>query len=234
MAELEPHGIHTLAVDVTKLDTIEAAVHTIIEKEGHIDILVNNAGISRSAPLVEQDLQTARKIYDTNVWGLLAMSQTVAPHMMKRRAGTIVHVGSIVGIRPIPWSGIYASSKAAVHAMSDIMRMELMAFNVNVTTVYPGAIKSNIAANSSEEFALKEGSMYEQFKQRIEERLWLSQQPGCTPTDEFARRVVAKVLLPSPPREIYCGRESTLAWVSSFLPNWLVDWVIVRRFKLLA
>ncbi|KAI8058595.1 oxidoreductase [Syncephalis plumigaleata] len=233
MTELEPHGIHTLSVDVTKEETMQAAVNTVIEKEGRIDILVNNAGLSRTAPLIEQDLNTARRVYDANVWGLLRMSQIVAPHMMKRRSGNIVNVSSIVGVVPIPWSGIYASSKAAVRSMSDIMRMELLGFNVNVTNVYPGSIKSNIAQNSSQEFEWKEDSLYEAYKQRVEERVWLSQQKGCTPTDDFAKAVVAKLLQSSPPREIYYGKHSTIFWLLSFLPGWLTDRLLLKRFGLL-
>ncbi|KAI9596795.1 hypothetical protein BDF19DRAFT_436809 [Syncephalis fuscata] len=233
MSELEALGIHALSLDVTRPETMNSAVNTIIETEGRIDILVNNAGLSRTAPGIDQDLTIARKIYDTNVWGLLAMTQIVAPHMMKRRSGNIVNIGSIAGICPIPWATIYASSKAAVHAMSDVLRLELLPFNVNVTTVYPGSIQSNIADNSMEEFVWKEGTLYEPFKERVEKRVHMSQEPGRTSTEDFCRQVVRPLLKKSPPKEIYAGTHSTLFWFLSFMPHWFKNMLFVKKFDLL-
>ncbi|KAI9590815.1 hypothetical protein BDF19DRAFT_470349 [Syncephalis fuscata] len=210
MSGLKALGIHTSILDVTQVETMKTAVNTIVDAEGRVDILVNNAGMTRPAPMIDQDLDIARGVYETNLWGPLTLIQMVAPHMMKRRSGTIVNVASIAAVCPLPWSGIYASVKAALRATSDVLRLELLSFNVNVVSVFPGAIQSNISANSAQEFTWKEGSMYEPFKSRVEERIHISQQPGCTPTVDFARQVVRDILKPTPPHDIYGGTYSTL------------------------
>jgi short-subunit dehydrogenase len=111
--------------------------------------------------------------------------------------------------------------------------MELMGFNVKVTNVYPGTIKSNIAYNSSQYFMWKKDGMYDLYKVSVKKRLWISQAKGCTPTDEFAKGVVAKLLRSSPPREIYYGQHFTTFWILSFLPGWFTDWIFFKKSDLL-
>ncbi|KAI8054718.1 hypothetical protein BDF22DRAFT_643831 [Syncephalis plumigaleata] len=211
MLELEPHGIHTLQLDVTREETIKSAVKSIIDKEGRIDMLINNAGIVVDGPVATQDLSIAREAYDINVWGLYAMTQTVLPHMMNRRAGTIVNIGSISPINATPFLSVYASSKAAVRTMSNTLRMEVKPFNINVTHIVTGVVRSNIMTNS------------EKYRVRIQANYSFTNAViNTTSPEEYAQRMVPQLLKPTPPREIYYGAYATLAWVLSFMPLWLV------------
>ncbi|RKP04724.1 hypothetical protein THASP1DRAFT_20794 [Thamnocephalis sphaerospora] len=218
MSDLQALGIKTLKLDVTDKASIINAVKEVLAAEGHIDILVNNAGMSCTAPLLDQDLDAARRVYETNVWGPLAVAQAVAPSMMTRRAGTIVNVGSIVGHCATPWSGVYSSSKAAIHAWTNSMRVELRPYGVNMTLVYPGSIQSNIAQNAQQRFEWKEDSLFEPYKKSVLHRMVISQAPGCTTTKDFCRYVIPRILRASPPQEIYYGTLSTKFWLLSFLP----------------
>jgi 1-acylglycerone phosphate reductase len=103
MQDLADAGMRTLRLDVTNNEDIKRVVDTVIEEQGRIDILVNNAGVSFSAPVIEQDLEQAKRLFDTNVWGVVALTQVVAPHMCRRRSGMIVNIGSIAGLAFLPW-----------------------------------------------------------------------------------------------------------------------------------
>ncbi|RKP11135.1 oxidoreductase [Thamnocephalis sphaerospora] len=218
-------GIHTLQLDVTDTATIKAAVEVVLAAEEHIDILVNNAGTFCVMPMLEQDLDAARREYDTNVWGPLAVAQAVAPSMMKRRAGTIVNVGSVAGLNAFPWAGVYASSKAALHTWTTSMRAELRPYNVNTVLV---GVKSQISPNSRAHFEWKENSMFAPFKDVILRHFDVP--PEATPTEEFCQYVVPRILQSPPPREIYYGHQSTTAWMFSLLPAFIKDYVVGKIF----
>lgn len=88
--------------------------------------------------MLDIDFETAHNCVNTNVFGVLAVTRVVAKHMAKRNKGKIVNIGSVVGYVSTPWAGIYCLSKAAVHSMSDTLRMELKPFNITVSVVAPG------------------------------------------------------------------------------------------------
>ncbi|KAA8522575.1 hypothetical protein F0562_013064 [Nyssa sinensis] len=123
-----PITLRTLELDVSSDASVASAVNTVIAKCGQIDVLVNNAGIGGPGPLAELSLDAIRKTYEINALGQLRMVQQVVPHMASRRSGSIVNVGSVVGRVPTPWAGSYCTSKAAVHAMSNTLRVELKPF----------------------------------------------------------------------------------------------------------
>jgi short-subunit dehydrogenase len=103
------------------------------------------------------DLHIAQQCVNTNVFGTLAVSKAVAIHMAKRGQGKIVNIGSVVGYSSTPWAGIYSLSKAAVHSMSDTLRLELKPFGIQVIVVAPGAITSNIGNAGAEHVNVPQG-----------------------------------------------------------------------------
>lgn len=107
--------------------------------------------------LMDIDLEVAHQCVNTNVFGTLAMSKAVAAHMAKKGSGKIVNIGSVVGYVSTPWAGIYALSKAAVHSMSDTLRLELKPFGIQVVVVAPGAIKSNFGSAGAKTVNVPEG-----------------------------------------------------------------------------
>ncbi|KAJ1941641.1 NADPH-dependent 1-acyl dihydroxyacetone phosphate reductase [Linderina macrospora] len=218
-----------LELDVTSMESVKAAVAHVVQEAGRIDVLVNNAGVSCMGPMVEVDIERVRQAYDTNVLGVARVCQVVSPHMIRQRSGTIANVGSVVGYSTTPWAGVYASTKSAVHAMSDAMRMELSPFNVHVTVVAPGGIKSHFADNS--ELELPEWTNYSLAKPAIEARIKYSQVGGVTPTDEFAAVVVGRILADHPSAYITYGNHSTLTWLMYYVPPVLRDRILARRFN---
>lgn len=126
--------LRLLALDVTKAESIAAA----LEQAGPIDALVNNAGVGHIGALEASPMAMARKIFETNTFGVMAMTQAVAPQMRARRAGVIVNVTSSVVLAPHPLVSVYAASKWAIEGFTECLAPELGAFDVRVKIVQPG------------------------------------------------------------------------------------------------
>jgi NADP-dependent 3-hydroxy acid dehydrogenase YdfG len=127
-----------LPLDVTVPSQIAAAVAATRTRFGEIDVLVNNAGYGYFATQEEGDLAEIRAMYETNVFGLLAVTQAVLPAMRARGAGTIVNLSSIAGRIGTPRSGLYQSSKWAVEALSESLHHEVSSFGLRVVVIEPG------------------------------------------------------------------------------------------------
>ncbi len=144
--DLEAHGCSTLSLDVTDEASMAAAVASVEQSEGAVGVLVNNAGYSQSGAVESVGLDEIRAQFETNVFGLVRMSQLVLPGMRAQGYGRIVNVGSMGGRLTFPGGGIYHSTKYAVEAISDAMRFEVRGFGVDVALIEPGLIKTEFAA----------------------------------------------------------------------------------------
>jgi short-subunit dehydrogenase len=111
-------------------------------------VLVNNAGYALPGPLEALTDADLRALFDTNVFGLLAVTRAFLPRMRERGAGRVVNVGSVMGRVTMPLLGAYNASKHAVAALTDALRMELAPFGVRVVLVEPGAVRSGFAARA--------------------------------------------------------------------------------------
>jgi NADP-dependent 3-hydroxy acid dehydrogenase YdfG len=125
MTGLKEAGCTLLPLDVTDAASIKGAVAQVLKAAGRIDVLVNMAGLSGRGAAAEYDLAQARRQFEVNLFGLMAMNQAVLPSMLQQGRGTIINVGSALGLLPVPFASVYCASKAAVRAMTDCMRMEL-------------------------------------------------------------------------------------------------------------
>jgi NAD(P)-dependent dehydrogenase (short-subunit alcohol dehydrogenase family) len=220
------HPVEKRVMDVTSDDDVKLVVNSILEEQGKIDIVVNNAGAIAIGPLLDVSLGQARKAFETNTYSILRVAQAVAPSMVERKQGLIVNIGSLAGNIATPWNGLYCAAKAAVHALSDVLAMECKPFGVKVMLVAPGQVRSNITANQAATLQLSPTSIYKPYFDQVYERLNGSQAKGSMDTDEFARRVVAKVLSPSPPSYMTLGGMSRIFGFFRWLPHWLVLWIV--------
>lgn len=143
LAELADAGCETLALDVTNEELMTAAVDTVIARSGRIDALVNNAGYSQGGAAETLVLDDVRRQFETNVFGLLRMTQLVLPHMREQRSGRIINISSMGGRLVFPGGGAYHATKYAVEAFSDAMRFEVAGFGIKVIIIEPGLIRTN-------------------------------------------------------------------------------------------
>ncbi|KAH8106325.1 NAD-binding protein [Cristinia sonorae] len=193
-------NVKTIALDVTSDESVNGVIKYILDEEGKIDIVVCNAGLFHVAPLIDHTIERTKALFDTNVYGLLRMAKAVLPHMASRKDGLIVSVGSVDGEIPTPFSGVYDSSKAAQHAMTEVLGMEARALGVNVFLVSPGAVTTNIVDNSAKDFKLNPDSIYKPYEKKIVERLHVSRSmPDTWKADRFGQEVVKRALQKNPP-----------------------------------
>ena len=135
-----PQGVNHLTADVTNEEQVQAAIESIIAREGHIDILVNNAGFGISGAAEMTKSSDAHAQLELNLYGTDNVTRAVLPHMRAQNSGRIVCVSSIAGILPIPFQLWYSVSKAAIAAYTLALQNEIRSFGITVCAVLPGDI----------------------------------------------------------------------------------------------
>jgi NADP-dependent 3-hydroxy acid dehydrogenase YdfG len=146
--DLKSAGCRTLALDVTDEDSMRTAVEEVERAKDAVGGLVNNAGYSQNGAVEAVALDDVRRQFETNVFGLLRMSQLVLPGMRRAGRGRIVNVSSMGGKLTFPGGGIYHATKHAVEAISDAMRFEVRGFGVDVVVIEPGLIRTRFGDTS--------------------------------------------------------------------------------------
>jgi short-subunit dehydrogenase len=154
--------------------------------------------------------------------------------MKSRGGGTIVNIGSISGIAPTPFSAAYCASKAAIHAWSDVLRMELKPFGIKVVTIQPGGIVTDFGKNCEKTVRnnLKPGSWYAGIEKFIYSRANTSQEIA-TPVGVFVKKLIPKIIQQNPPTLIRLGARSfTLPLLKRWLPARLLDKIMMKKYGL--
>jgi NAD(P)-dependent dehydrogenase (short-subunit alcohol dehydrogenase family) len=145
VAELKQEGCKTLALDVNDEASMEKTVGAIERQEGGLGALVNNAGYSQSGAIEAVPLDRVRAQFETNVFGLVRLTQLVLPLMRRQGWGRVVNISSMGGKLVFPGGGFYHATKYAVEAISDALRFEVKGFGIHVVLVEPGLIKSGFS-----------------------------------------------------------------------------------------
>jgi len=223
---LKKLGLEILLLDVTDDSSIKHAVESVkIATGGTLDILVNNSGAGYNQPLLDSDISVAKKMYDLNVFALIAVTQAFAPLLMASK-GTIVNIGSIAGVAPIPWQGFYNASKAAVNLITDQLRLELSPWGIKVILVVTGVISTHFF-NNIEKQHVSENSLYYPAKELIEPILSgefaKETMGGGMNVDVYAKAVVANVLKNNPKKHHWIGESSWSIWFASTF-GWSTIW----------
>jgi NAD(P)-dependent dehydrogenase (short-subunit alcohol dehydrogenase family) len=140
-------GVHPITMDVTDPESVRAAWAKIDAQTGGngVDILVNNAGFALTGPLELLDPADLRRQLDTNVFGLVAVTQAALPAMRARRSGRILNISSMLGRMTLPGMGAYSATKYAVESLSDALRVEVAEFGIDVIVIEPGFVATNLA-----------------------------------------------------------------------------------------
>jgi len=143
IADLEQHGCRVLQLDVTDEDSMQAAVAAIEAESGAVGVLVNNAGYSQSGAIESISMDDVRRQFDTNVFGLVRLTQLVLPGMRAQRWGKVVNVSSMGANFTFPGGGFYHATKYALEAISDALRFEVRGFGIDVVVIQPGVIRTS-------------------------------------------------------------------------------------------
>jgi len=203
----------TVAGDVGSDEVRRFAVAQTISHFGRIDLLINNAGVGLYAPPSSADLGLSRRLFETNVFGPLAMAQLVIPIMLRQKAGTIVNIGSVGGLVSLPWSVMYSASKYALHAVDDSLYRELRPKGIRVIKVCAGIIDT---AFREHVLAGKAPAEVSSIKRVVS--------PG-----QVAARIYQAV--ESGARTVYVPRIGRLFTAMGMVTQWLMDWYLARKWK---
>ncbi len=221
-------------LDVNEQSHIERVVNTITQRCGQLDLLINNAGFGVMGPVAEVPIEQIKNQFSTNVFAPVALTQAALPLLIKSKNAQVVNIGSVAGVFTIPFSGIYGASKAALHAISDVLRMELKPFNIHVMTVYPGGVATafgDTATNKLQD-TLKVGSLYQSCITAINKRAKLSSDSPTTP-DMFAQTLINALHKKRPPASMFTGHASSLLKLAKIItPSGLRERLLARSFSL--
>src|SRR5699024_2719613 len=223
----------TVALEVND-KTQRDALLAFIEQHGRLDLLVNNAGYGAMGPIIEMPESELKQQFATNVFAPLALAQLCFPLLRQSPKATIVNLGSVSGILTTPFSGAYCATKAALHSLSDALRMELAPFGIQVITIQPGAIESEFGNNASQSLlaTLPKDSVYQPLKPFIEARANASQQ-NSTSTTAFVKQMVAAIEEANPKAETRIGSGSTaLPLLQRLLPLKVGVGILTQMFGL--
>jgi NAD(P)-dependent dehydrogenase (short-subunit alcohol dehydrogenase family) len=239
LADLRAAGCRTLALDVESEASMQAAVQTILSEAGGVGALVNNAGYSQSGPIEMVGPARVRRQFETNVFGLIRLTQLVLPDMRARRQGRIVNIGSMGGRLTFPGGGIYHATKHAVEAVSDALRFEVAAFGIQVVLVQPGLIRTafpRAATASLEGLGTGEAGPYGRFTTEVERITRESYEKGpmasLAGTPDDVAGVVEHALTARQPRARYrvTASASLLMSLRALLPDRMWDAFLARTY----
>jgi short-subunit dehydrogenase len=226
-------GFTAVQLDVNDGPALEQLSEQINQQHGGLDVLINNAGYGAMGPLLDGGVPAMQRQFETNVFAVVGVTRALFP-LLRHNKGLVVNIGSVSGVLVTPFAGAYCASKAAVHALSDALRMELAPFGIRVLEVQPGAIASSFAKNAGAEAEqlLNQQSPWWPLREGIRARAKASQDKP-TAASEFAADLLKAVQQDRPPRLLRLGNGSrALPLLAGLLPKGLLESVLMKRFGL--
>lgn len=177
--KINEENIISLEADITKQEEALKQINYIIEKENKIDILINNAGMGISGSIEDTEVDDIKTIFDVNFLGMFNTTKAVIPYMRAQNYGKIINISSVAAVLSIPFQAFYSSTKAAVNAFSEALKNEISPFNIGVSVILPGDIKSGFTKNRR-----KNKTNNKAYKDRVEKSISLmekDEQNGMDP-----------------------------------------------------
>ncbi|MFD7284083.1 oxidoreductase [Streptomyces sp. NPDC059862] len=205
--QLAPGRAHARVLDVTDTDAIAPTVAAIEEEVGRIDVLVNNAGYGVEGTFEETSLDTFRRQFDVNVFGVVAVTQAVLPRMRERRAGHILFVTSMGGLRAFPGLAAYHGSKFAVEGIAATLAQEVAPLGIHVTAIEPGSFRTDWAGRSMHRVESTIADYDKIFAATRERRLAMSGHQLGNPA-QAGRALLAVVEAENPPTHLILGSDA--------------------------
>lgn len=139
-------GINHITADITDESGVAAAVEQVVSAEGHIDLVVNNAGFGISGAVEFTDTEDAKRLFDTDFFGMVRLNRLIIPIMRKQGGGKIINISSVAAPIPIPFQTYYSAAKAAVNSYTMALANEVRPFKIGVCAVQPGDIKTGFTS----------------------------------------------------------------------------------------
>jgi NAD(P)-dependent dehydrogenase (short-subunit alcohol dehydrogenase family) len=215
-----------MQLDVTDIQNIAQVIQTILQKYHRIDILVNNAGYAVGGCVEDIPLEVWREQFETNFFGLVALTQAVLPMMRQQKQGKIINISSISGRLGFPGYAAYSASKFAVEGFSESLRHEMLPFGVFVVLVEPGSYKTEIWDKG---FASMQTSPESAYRTQLEAVLRYSRKAAeNSPDPQLIADLIVRITAKASPKLRYTlGKGSSLTLLGNALLPWKwFEWIL--------
>jgi NAD(P)-dependent dehydrogenase (short-subunit alcohol dehydrogenase family) len=219
-----------VALDVRADESVSACVRTVLDRAGRLDVLVNNAGYELAGALEEVSLAEARAQFETNFFGVARMVQAVLPPMRQQGHGRIINVGSLSGLTPIPFLGMYSASKFALEGYTEALRQEVKPFHIHVSLTEAGFLRTPMMNNRRG--TVERIPEYDPWRQRALAAIRAFEEKA--PGPELVAETLLRIIRSEKPRLRYLiGRQAkTIRLLRQFLPERLYEQGARGTFRL--
>jgi len=227
--------LETLEMDVCDDASVKAGVLSVLDKAGAIGVLINNAGLVYAGAVEDLRLEDWRKQFETNLFGVIRVTQAVLPHMRERRKGRILMMSSVSGFVTPPTQGAYSASKHAIEAVANALRYELYPYGIETILIEPGYIVTNI-----QQTALELAKSYEkEFQSGPYAKIYATYWSNATSTraqskttpEDCARIMLEAIEAPRPkPRYGVTSLATFAKWAKRLLSDRAADRMIRQRY----
>lgn len=226
--------IWVVRTDMADTAQVQHLAQSAIAHFGRVDAVVNNAGYGQMGPLELVTPEQAKAQFAVNFHGVLTLCQALIPAMREAGGGRIVNISSLGGKMAFPMGGLYSCSKFALEALSDVLRMELEPFNIKVSVIEPGPVKTEffaVANRRVEELSTTEEGVYQPAIAKVKAIKQQTEQLGW-PSEQVAK-VIIRALRDRDPRPRYVaatGGKILIFLMTKVLPTWARDWFWQRFY----
>jgi NAD(P)-dependent dehydrogenase (short-subunit alcohol dehydrogenase family) len=210
VVDKEKIPLKTIQLDVTDSNSVDNAIKSIMDQSGRIDVLVNNAGYGLVGAFEELSMEEIKQQYETNLFGVIRVTQAVLPIMRKQKSGIIVNMSSGAGRFGYPNGSAYVSTKFALEGLTESVAYEVEPFGIKIVLVEPGFVRtnfSNVVAKKSQSTNSQYSKMTEKMAASIEQMKLKS----CPP--ELVANVVLEVVTSKNPNLRYLAGKDVEKWM---------------------
>jgi NAD(P)-dependent dehydrogenase (short-subunit alcohol dehydrogenase family) len=230
--------LQAIDLDVCDDASVQTAVRHVLAKAGAIDILINNAGIGYMGTIEDLQLEDWRRQFETNVFGVLRVTQAALPSMRERKRGRILMMSSVAGLLTVPAQGAYSSSKHALEGLTNALRLEMYPFGIHVILIEPGYIPTGMSQTAAD---LTKGykeifstgpyaKLYDFFIAATKK----ARSSSKTTPEDCARVMLRAIEAPNPKARYGVTPLATVVkWGKRLLPDSAIDALLRRRIGLI-
>jgi NADP-dependent 3-hydroxy acid dehydrogenase YdfG len=213
--------------------SVEQGIGYILNVENQLDVVINSAGYALAGALEDTTVEEAKRLFETNLWGIHRVCRAALPTMRKQRSGMIINVSSIAGLISLPFQGFYCASKFALEAMSEALRMEVRDIGIHVVLVEPGDLATAFTAHRHLARSCEGDSPYSEKFTRALDVIEYEEMHGYSP-ESVARKIEKIIQHPSPKLRYKIGSplQKSSVILKKILPSSLFEWIIMKFYKL--
>lgn len=219
-----------IPLDVTREETIKEAIAYIVKEEGTINVLLNCAGYALGGAVEDVSLEEAQDAFNTNFFGMMMVCRHVLPVMREQKSGLIVNISSVAGFFALPFQAMYSTTKYAVEALTESLRMEVKPFGIKVSLICPGDVRTNFTSSRRTAKAALTNPVYKERHAKAVNEMIRSEMSSPGPevvVREFARILNSK----NPPvRRIVGTQYKAMSLLKRLLPASVVERVVEKIY----